>query len=162
MTFEQAYIRYYPLIYRYLLFLSQNRALAEDLAQETFLKAIKHWRDFRGDCKPETWLCSIAKDAYLDHARKHTGRSGGELTDIADETDFIQGLEDGEQRFAIHQALHLLQEPYKEIFSLRVFAELSYAQIGALFGKSEAWGRVTYYRAKTKLQAAMKGRNQDE
>lgn len=132
------------------------------MAQETFLKAIKHWRDFRGDCKPETWLCSIAKNAYFDSVRKNAGQSGQELPDIADESDFTQGLEDRDERFAIHQALHLLKEPYKEIFTLRVFGDLSYAQIGALFGKSEAWGRVTYYRAKTKLQAVMEGRNQDE
>lgn len=71
MDFEEAYGRYYPVIYRFLLSLSGNSALAEDLSQETFLRAINHGQDFRGDCKPETWLCAIAKNIYFDYIRKN-------------------------------------------------------------------------------------------
>lgn len=52
----------------------------------------------------------------------------------------------------LHHRLHSLPEPYREVFSLRTLGELSFAQIGELFGKSEGWARVTYYRAKLKLQ----------
>lgn len=55
----------------------------------------------------------------------------------------------------IHQRLHALPEPYREVFTLRVFAELSYGQIGELFGKSETWARVTYYRAKQKIKEGL-------
>jgi RNA polymerase sigma-70 factor (ECF subfamily) len=48
-----------------------------------------------------------------------------------------------------------MDEPYKEVFSLRTFSELAFAEIGALFGKSESWARVTYHRAKLKLKEAM-------
>ena len=48
--------------------------------------------------------------------------------------------------------LHQLPEPYKEVFSLRVFGELPFAQIGELFGKTDSWARVIFYRAKTKLR----------
>ena len=68
----------------------------------------------------------------------------------------MKALEDKETRLLIHQALHELPEPYKEVFTLRVFGDSSYAQIGALFGKSETWGRVTYYRAKVKLRETLK------
>ena len=51
--------------------------------------------------------------------------------------------------------LHGLDEPYKEVFQLRVFGELSFAQIGRIFGKSENWARVTYHRAKLKIQERM-------
>ena len=55
----------------------------------------------------------------------------------------------------IHQRLHALPEPYREVFTLRVFAELPYTQIGELFGKSENWARVTYYRAKQKIKEGL-------
>ena len=57
-----------------------------------------------------------------------------------------------ETAYAIHQILHRLKEPYKEVFWLRTFGELSFAQIGALFGKTESWARVTYYRAKIMIK----------
>jgi RNA polymerase sigma-70 factor (ECF subfamily) len=59
------------------------------------------------------------------------------------------------QAFEIHKSLHLLDEPYKEVFSLRIFAELSFAEIGELFKKSESWARVTFHRAKTKVREAI-------
>ena len=60
-----------------------------------------------------------------------------------------------ESAHQIHQRLHALPEPYREVFTLRVFAELPYGQIGELFGKSETWARVTYYRAKQKIKEGL-------
>ena len=60
-----------------------------------------------------------------------------------------------ENAHQIHQRLHALPEPYREVFTLRVFAELPYTQIGELFGKSENWARVTYYRAKQKIKEGL-------
>ena len=57
-----------------------------------------------------------------------------------------------ESAFEIHKILHKLEEPYKEVFSLRTFGELSFKQIGELFEKTESWARVTYYRAKVKIK----------
>ena len=68
----------------------------------------------------------------------------------------IEGFEskliNKESRFEIHKAIHQLQEPYKEVISLRVFGELSFLEIGELFGKTESWARVTFHRAKIKLK----------
>ena len=61
---------------------------------------------------------------------------------------------EGEAR--LHRLLHTLPEPYREIFTLRVFAELDFRQLGELFHKSDAWARVTFYRAKVKLQEAVR------
>ncbi len=52
----------------------------------------------------------------------------------------------------IHHHLHSLEEPYREVFTLRVFGELKFAQIASLFQKTESWARVTFYRAKCQLQ----------
>ena len=61
-------------------------------------------------------------------------------------------IADEEFAFRIHQVLHKLEEPYKEVFSLRIFGELSFQKIGLIFGKTESWARVTYHRGKIKIQ----------
>ena len=53
---------------------------------------------------------------------------------------------------SIYKALHCLDEPYKEVFSLRMLGELTYKEIGDIFDKSESWARVTYHRAKLKIR----------
>jgi RNA polymerase sigma-70 factor (ECF subfamily) len=63
---------------------------------------------------------------------------------------------DKEAVFAIHKVLHTLDEPYKEVFSLRTFGELSFKQIAELFGKSETWARVTYHRARLQIKEELK------
>jgi RNA polymerase sigma factor (sigma-70 family) len=57
--------------------------------------------------------------------------------------------------FRIHMALHSLEEPYREVFELRVFGELSFSDVGKIFGKTENWARVTYHRARIRLQERM-------
>ena len=56
----------------------------------------------------------------------------------------------------IHEILHNLSEPYKEVFSLRVFGELSFRQIGSLFGKTDNWACVTFQRARNKIREEMR------
>ena len=53
-----------------------------------------------------------------------------------------------------------MDEPYKEVFSLRTFGELSFQDIAELFGKSENWARVTYFRAKSKIKEALENENE--
>lgn len=161
MEFESVYEEYFPAVYRFLLSLCRNHALAEELTQETFIRALKHWKDYRGQCAPQTWLMSIAKNAYFSHRRRDRRLLPGDQ----DPSVFDYPEADMEKRELIqqaHRALHALPEPYREVFTLRTFAELSYAQIAALFGKSEVWGRVTCFRARVMLQEAMKGEEDDE
>ena len=65
---------------------------------------------------------------------------------------FEEKLAQRSQAMEIHKVLHGLSEPYKEVFSLRTFGELTFREIGMLFGKSENWARVTYYRARVKIR----------
>ena len=60
-----------------------------------------------------------------------------------------------ETSFAVHRFLHNMEEPYKEVFQLRVFGELSFDEIAKLFGKTDSWARVTYHRARIKIQEGM-------
>ena len=63
---------------------------------------------------------------------------------------------DKENARRLHILLHNLNEPYKEVFTLRVFGELPFSQIGELFGKTDSWARLIFYRAKKQLQEDLK------
>ena len=155
---EKLYQTCYLQVYSYLMTLCRNRDLAEELAQETFLKAISAAGNaaFRERSELRTWLCAIAKNLYLDELRRH--RRDAELPeDLLSGEDVAAAVEDADLSFRIHRALHTLEEPYKEVFQLRVFGELPFAKIGAIFGKSENWARVTYHRARLKLMERMDG-----
>lgn len=146
--YQEIYSLYFQDVYKYMLALSRDPNLAEEITQETFFKALKSLDSFRGQCKLYVWLCQIAKNTYLSYLKKHKEPEIEEtLTGSLEE----RMLEE-ESAFLIHQALHNLPEPYKEVFSLRVLGELSFRQIGLLFGKSENWARVTYHRARLKIK----------
>ena len=158
MDLERIYEENFIMVYRYVLSLSRNPQIAEEVTQETFFKALKSVNQFRGDCSLSVWLCQIAKNTYLKHLEKSK-----RLDVLKQKLQNDQGHTDGpEKAFVkrettkrIHQVLHQMDEPYKEVFSLRTFGELSYSDIGELFGKSENWARVTYYRAKMKMKEAL-------
>ena len=129
MLFEELYEENYKIVYGYLFSLSKNKTISEDLTSETFLKAFAKISTFKGDSKISTWLCQIAKNEYLQYLRKQK-----KSEPIEEYTD-----------------IHNLEEPYKEVFILKVFAELSYKDIACVLNKTETWARVTYYRARIKI-----------
>ena len=146
--YEQIYTLYFQDVYRYVCALSRDANLAEEITQETFFKALKSLDSFRGQCRLYVWLCQIAKHTYLSHLKKRKEPESEEPLSNSVEEMMLEK----ESAFQIHQALHNLSEPYKEVFSLRVLGELSFRQIGLLFGKSENWARVTYHRARLKIK----------
>ncbi|GGG11331.1 RNA polymerase subunit sigma [Paenibacillus albidus] len=154
--FDEIYNQYFREVYLFVYSLSRNHSLAEEVTQETFFKALKSIDSFKGHCKLSVWLCQIANNTYFSHMDKQkrldpehtiTGASGDNIEEAILKKDDV---------FRIHKALHHLHEPYKEVFTLRVFGELSYAQISQLFEKSESWARVTFYRSKHKIQELLK------
>ena len=153
MDFEQIYSEYFPRIYRYLLSLCANPSLAEELTQDTFYRAIEHSDTFRGECKLSVWLCQIARNCWLSQERREKRKvSYDETRETADLNDMEEGLIQKDNMCQIHKQLNTLSKTYRDVLSLRLFAELSFAQIGELFGKTEVWARVTYYRATQKLR----------
>ena len=161
MDIEEIYRTYFSAVYRYIRSISRDEALAEDVTQETFFKAMKKLDQFRGDCDIRIWLCQIAKRTLYDRLKKE-GRqlpvpdAGGEEPV---HTDLEACMADHSLALRIHEILHRMKEPYKEVFSLRTFGELSYADIGGIFGKSENWAKVTYYRARVKIREEMEHEN---
>lgn len=160
MDIEMIYDKYFTAVYKYLFSISQDKHVAEELTQETFFKALQKIDGFRNQCDIRVWLCQIGKNAYFDYLRKNKRFVPAEEAEgSADETDLVLDFERRETAYAIHKILHDLNEPYKEVFSLRTFGELSFREISSLFGKSESWAKVTYLRAKRKIQEAMKREN---
>ena len=151
MDFEDVYHKYSKDVFMFCLSLCGNHATADDITSETFMKAMKSCDSFRGQCSVKVWLCQIAKNTYYDYLRKHS-KSGELSDDMPCESNFEIGLLDKDEALRIHKLLHQLDEPYKEVFSLRIFSELSFSDIGEIFEKSESWARVTYHRAKLKLR----------
>ena len=149
------YDRWSGMVKAYLTRLSGSSELAEELTQETFYQAVRSIDRFDGRCSAGTWLCGIAKHLYIDAVRRR--KPTEPLTeDIPSGEDFAEQLVRKDQAMIAHRYLHSLEEPYREVFTLRTFCDLSHPQIAELFKKSEAWSRVTYYRARRMLQEAMK------
>ena len=151
--FQEVYNLYFRDVYRYALSLCRNESVAEEITQETFYKALEKLGGFDGKCKVSVWLCQIAKNTYVSMCRK--GRHQDLSIDavlLPSNGNIEDNFCDQEIAFAIHKILHTLEEPYKEVFSLRTFGELSFKQIAELFGRTETWARVTYHRARLKIK----------
>ncbi|MCI8381605.1 MAG: RNA polymerase sigma factor [Lachnospiraceae bacterium] len=150
--------KYYEDVLRFLRGLSRDEYLAEELAQETMFRAIKSIRTFNGDCELRVWLCTIAKNLFFTYCKRQKRLSYEETCENfeAEEELFVQIIEDREMAFRVHRILHDMKEPYKEVFSLRIFGELSFREIGELFQKSEHWACVTYHRARGMIQGQIR------
>lgn len=157
--FEEIYSTYFNDVFLYIRRLSQNEHIAEEITSETFYKAMCSIDRFRGDCDIRVWLCQIAKNCYYTYLKKARQVDSIEEADllhisVSDETVEEQ-VSRKDEAMHIQKILHGVHEPYKEVFMWRVFAELSYKQIGQLFGKSENWACVTYHRARNMIRARL-------
>lgn len=163
MDFDSIYQKYFKDVYIYLLGLSSNDDIAQEIAQEAFVKALKAIDHFDGSKDIRAWLFTIAKNSYYTYQKKQARFTKQELDEnsISDSPSIEERLMNEDNAFLIHQFLHTMEEPYKEVFSLRVFGELPFEKIGTLFGKSANWARVTYYRAKKKIQNYMEVVNRE-
>ena len=150
--FDKIYTEYFSQVYKFVLSLCRDPDLAEEITQESFFKALKNIDSFNGNCRIGTWLCQIARNTFYSYMRKHKGQVDYPLEIIISDENIEQQFADKETAYAIHKVLHKIPEPYKEIFWLRTFGDLSFSQIGEIFNKTESWARVTYYRAKVMIK----------
>ena len=153
--FEAVYREYFRDVELYLLALCRDEELAAELASQAFFTALEQFPRFRGECHIRTWLCAIGRNLYLSYLRKAGREIPLEESLIDRGVTIEERIEDKQEAMRIHKVLHSLPEPYKEVFSLRVFGQLSFGQIGEVFGKTANWACVTYHRAKSKIQEAI-------
>lgn len=160
--FEYLCHQYKDIIYRYLLSLCHDVHLSEELTAETFYRAFLHIDRFRGECNVATWMCQIAKNIYCkEQKRRKKHDSLEDVLEIKDPEHFLDKLCEKEQVAEIVRAVQNLNEPYKEVFTLRVLGNLSFKEIAMIFSKTDSWARVTYYRAKEKLIYKLEGENEN-
>jgi len=155
--FEKLFCEKRDFIFKYLIKMSRDASLAEELTQETFFRAYMNYSSLRNKEKSSAWLCQIAKNTY------YTWYNEQKKKDTLDDFESLTDGESIEEAFVQKElsekalrCLHGLDEPYKEVFMLSVFGGFSLKDISAIFGKSESWARVTFYRAKQKLLEKMR------
>ncbi|MEK3750867.1 RNA polymerase sigma factor [Paenibacillus sp. FSL E2-8871] len=149
---EGVYDQYFHDVYIFVLSLSRDEKIAEEITQETFFKALKRIDQFRGDCKMSVWLCQIAKNTYFSYMNGQRRFASLAVQEEEGSINLEQKLIDQTEAMRIHKVLHVLNEPYKEVFMLRLFGELSFDHISQIFGRTESWARVTYHRARLRIQ----------
>ncbi len=154
--FEKIFREHGQFIFRFLMKLCGDAALAEELTQETFFRAYMNLSGLRNECKIAVWLCQIAKNAYFawfNEQKKKKSMTERLIEDsVSDAAELFEEKELADRAFS---CLHALEEPYKEVFMLFVFGGLALKEISTMFGKSESWARVTYYRAKQKIMEGL-------
>ena len=154
--FEKIYSTYFNDVLRYIRRLSNNEHIAEEITADTFFKALRSIDSFRGECDIRVWLCTIARNCYFSYLKKQGRLENMEDVDALNVPGTAESIEEQlvrrEDAMRIQRVLHDIPEPYKEVFMWRVYAELSFKQIGQIFNKSENWACVTYHRAKSKIR----------
>lgn len=155
--FQKVYNMYFTQVHLYLLKLTGDKHLAEEITSETFFKALKSIDKFDNKCSIGSWLCQIAKNTYYSHLQKN--KRYVELDEVIEtatsDTNIEETIENASVSMEILKVLHTLDEPYKEVFTLRILGELSFAQIGEIYNKTANWACVTYHRARQKIKDQM-------
>ena len=172
-SFEEICQMYYKRVYRFLLALSGNPQQAEDLTQEVFYKALLHISDYEDKGYMFTWLCTIGKNIWLNECRKRkrirlfentfgilekkqadgsAGNPAGSMSGSPEEKVVAQ-----ENRRAVQEAILSLPKDYQDVVILHIYGEVPLREIAVRKGKSESWGKVTFYRAKRMLKERLEG-----
>lgn len=153
---EEIYNTYFKDVFLYVYSLSGDKHIAEDITSETFMKALTSLDSFRGDSDIRVWLCQIAKNSYYSYLGKKKNFVDLEsLPESASKDNVEQEITTSQASMKVHEIIQNLKEPYKKVFTLRVFGELSFKQIGKLYAKSDNWACVTYHRAREKIKARL-------
>ena len=163
--FERLYDTYFNDVYLYILRLSGNEHIAEEITSDTFFKALKSIDSFRGECEVRVWLCQIAKNCYYSHIKKCARTESTDEEEMAEIPDHAPNVTEAyirkDEIAQIQKILHDVGEPYKEVFMWRVYAELTFKEIAQIFGKTENWACVTYHRARKMIKERLEEENRE-
>jgi RNA polymerase sigma-70 factor (ECF subfamily) len=161
---EAATIQYIDGLFRYAMMLTRNRAEAEDLVQETYVRAIEAINRLREDSNLKSWLFTILRNIWLNQLRKR--KSTPQLVELDGEGNTADGLlgntRDSYQIFVsnenaerVHSAIRKLPTDFREIILLREFEDLSYQEISTVLGCPAGTVMSRLGRARSKLRALL-------
>ncbi|MEA4896065.1 MAG: sigma-70 family RNA polymerase sigma factor [Oscillospiraceae bacterium] len=150
---EEVYKEHAKSVFRYLLSLSHDEDMAEELTQETFYRAVYSADKYDGSCKMSVWLCQIAKHVWYQELEKRKKNKTEELNEYIASAELSpedKYFKDND-KLSLYRAINRLGGPMKEVVYLRLTGNFSFAEIGEILNKSETWARTAFYRAKQKI-----------
>lgn len=153
--FEELYTLYARRLYRFLIALTGDASVAEELTQQTFYKAFLHIDQYEGRSGPYTWLCQIGKNAWFSECRRSQKYADACVEDVAAEEQVDEEVIRRDETRRAVCALRELPSPYQDVLVLRIYGDLPFGEIASLFAKSESWAKVTFFRGKEKLRQRM-------
>ena len=152
---EEIYKEYFSIIYKYLCSLSHNENIAEELAQETFYRAVKNINKYKGTCKISTWLCQIAKNLWYTELKKEKRNLDIDIEEMYESPDILEEYINKEQKMELYKKIAKLDDKTKEVIYLRLNG-VTFKEIGEILGKNENWAKIIFYRGKEKLKESEK------
>jgi RNA polymerase sigma-70 factor (ECF subfamily) len=161
MTLESFYTEYYSRIHRYLLSMVRDGSEAEDLVQETFLRACQHQENLRDQRVLLPWLYRIATHVALDRLRQRSRRApyesetDPEEADVADGQSLAQLVEQNDMSACVQYYLMNLSDRYRAVLLLHDAHGLTITEIADLLGISAANAKIRLHRARLKLKTCL-------
>jgi RNA polymerase sigma factor (sigma-70 family) len=144
---ERFYADHATAVQAYLIGLCRDRALAEDLLQETFIKATRSMGGYRGG-SPRSWLFAIARTTFLDHVRRRREYATSDLPDAAVHDPDVAVVH------TVQQVLASLPESQRSALILRDQLDLPYDEVAVALGRSLGATKVLIHRARAAFRAA--------
>ena len=151
---EKIYNENFMIVYKFLICLTHNKEIAEDLTQEVFCKAIMNIDKFKGNCKLSVWLCEIAKNLWFNKLKKDKKIIFTDINEIELYNNYSieEEIENKENIEILHKKISTLDTDIQKIVLLKLYGNMTFKEIGEIMGKNETWARVNFYRAKQKIK----------
>ncbi len=151
---EKIYNENFIIVYKFLICLTHNKEISEDLTQETFYKAIMNIDKFKGNCKMSVWLCEIAKNLWLNELKKRKKIIFTDIDtiEIYNQYSIDEEVENKKEIENLNKKISILDKEVQEVVYLKLYGDMTFKEIGNILGKSEVWARVNFYRAKQKIK----------
>ena len=160
-AFEKIYDRYKDRIYGFIMNMTNNQQIAQDLSHDVFLKVMRKAEQFSNEYKFSTWIFTIAKNTTLDHFKKKSEVTHGldkeqnqnwiDATVDPDADIEMKAIEKADREI-VKKCLENLKPDHKEVLLLRIYSELSYDEITKIMDKSLSSIKSLINRAKASLE----------
>ncbi|WP_078544043.1 RNA polymerase sigma factor [Litchfieldia alkalitelluris] len=164
MELEEVYKNVSPRIFAYFYAKTLAKEIAEDLTHDVFYDAMKNIHSFSGKSSIDTWIFAIAMNRLKKYYRSKKYKKQLQqklIFDDANTVSIIDEMIEKENHQLLLEKIRLLEEPLKELVTLRIYGELSFKEIGIILNKTENYARVNFYRTKLKLQKELEeGKNE--
>lgn len=158
-AFRLIFDRYSRPVISFIFDMVNDRALAEELAQETFVRAYRSMATMRAETKLSTWLFGIARNVAREALRAraragtHVDLEDKSVLDLSDNNPVpVEGLLSKELNELVRRALAALDEDKRLVFTLKVFYQCSYEEIAAITGFSLAKLKTDLHRARAEMR----------